>query len=278
MKLWRHERALLLLQVGMLAVLVVRAGVSHPATLTIFTILAVHVAVLMLLVPRTSRVAVILRLGSAYPVALALYGSFSAVTPAVGFPLWDAPLLAADRAVFGETPALLLQPIIHPLLTELMSACYLSYHFYLHGLLVLETLKPRERALAFAESLFTAFAVGYAGYFLFPAVGPLASSFSVPLEGGVVTGLNSALVARGGAVFDAFPSLHVLITFTLLAHDARHTRRRFWCMVPVVAGLVMSTVYLRYHDVADLLAGALIFAALEWGACHSIHRRTIRSG
>lgn len=265
--LWRQERALLALQAVMLALLVARAGVGHVATGALGLILGAHGVTLALVVPRSSRWMQVVRLASAYPVALGLYSSFAIVTPALGFPLQDAGLLALDEALFGQTPALLTQPWVRPWLTEVLSACYFSYHLYLHGLLVVETLKPLPRAHALHEVLFTAFAVGYAGYLFVPAMGPLSilgSAFTVPLQGGVLTALNDAVVARGGAGYDAFPSLHVLMTCVLLAHDARHARWRFMLMLPVCLGLFVSTVYLRYHYVVDLIAGFGVFLLVRW--------------
>jgi len=265
--MWRQERALLVLQGVMLALLVARAGVGHGATWRVGLILVAHAVTLAVVVPRSSRWAQLVRLASAYPVALGLYSSFAVVTPALGFPLRDSALLALDEALFGQTPALLTQSWVRPWLTEVLSACYFSYHLYLHGLLVVETLKPLPRAHALHEVLFTAFAVGYAGYLFVPAMGPLSllgPAFTVPLQGGVMTALNDAVVARGGAGYDVFPSLHVLITCVLLAHDARHARRRFLFMLPVCLGLFVSTVYLRYHYVVDLMAGFGVFVLLQW--------------
>jgi hypothetical protein len=265
--LWRHERALLVLQGVMLCLLVARAGVGHRATGFVGLVLVAQAVTLAIVVPRASRWAQLVRLGSAYPVALALYSSFAIVTPALGFPLRDMGLLALDEALFGQTPALLTQPWVRPWLTEVLSACYFSYHLYLHGLLVVETLKPLPRAHALHEALFSAFAVGYAGYLFVPAMGPLSvmgSAFTVPLQGGWMTALNDAVVARAGAGYDVFPSLHVLITCVLLAHDARHARWRFFLMLPVCLGLFVSTVYLRYHYVVDLFAGLGVFLAIRW--------------
>ena len=71
------------------------------------------------------------------------------------------------------------------------------------------------------------------------------------------------LMGWGSSGFDVFPSLHVTITCVLLAHDWVEVRRRFWVMVGPVAGLVVSTVYLRYHYGLDVLAGAILFLVLK---------------
>jgi membrane-associated phospholipid phosphatase len=50
-----------------------------------------------------------------------------------------------------------------------------------------------------------------------------------------------------------------------LAFDRRHSRRRFRLFLVPVVGLWLSTVYLRYHYLVDLLAGFAL-AALAWRA------------
>lgn len=256
---WRHEWALLSVEVLLASLLALR---MHPAALQMVALLVVHLAVIVCIRPGT-RVTQWVRLASAYPVALVLYRAFSVVTPALGLPLQDAHLLALDRALFGETPAVRMQGWHAPWLTELMSACYLAYHAYLHGALLLESVKPLERALRVFDAVFIAFAVGYVGYLLVPATGPAEALFSTRIEGGAITRINAEVVARGGAVFDAFPSLHVLITLVLLAQDWRNARARCLAMVPVTTGLVLSTMYLRYHYAVDLVAGVVLFAMVE---------------
>ena len=110
------------------------------------------------------------------------------------------------------------------------------------------------------------FAVGFAGYLLVPALGPARAYpelFRGPLPGGNVARMISELVAAGSSGYDVFPSLHVFITCILLDHDWRKVRSRFWMLVIPSLGLLMSTVYLRYHYGVDVLAGFLLFIALR---------------
>jgi hypothetical protein len=245
-------------------VLAVRAGPLHPATLRTAGCLLLLVATVLLLRGRPGTLWQKLRLACAYPVTLGLYGVTALVAPALGLPLWDEALLALDEALVGTTPALALEPLVHPWATEVLSACYLSYHLYLHGMLLAALLGPLEVARRLAAPLFTTFALGYAGYVLVPAVGPVVSMaprFQTPLAGGPIT--TAWVVAQGGAVYDVLPSLHVPITCVLLAHDAREAPRRFRLMLPVAPGLLISTVYLRYHYLVDLVAALLLFGAVE---------------
>ena len=157
-----------------------------------------------------------------YGFTLAFYTAVEWIVPALGRSPWDAQLLAGDRALFGETPAARFAP--SPGWTDLMSACYLSYHLYLHGALAWAALRV-ERAERLTRPLFLAFALGMAGYLLVPATGPAIAwpeLFTAPLPGGAMSALNHAIISRGTSLYDVFPSLHVLMTLVLLDHDWRH--------------------------------------------------------
>lgn len=265
---WAHEWAQGLLVLVLLTALLLRVGPLHPATLLLAGIAAFQIGVVLALRGAASPLWRKLRLASAYPVALALFSAPKLVVPALGLPVHDEALLGIDRALFGETPAVRLAPLARPWLTELMSACYLSYHLYFHGALAYALMQPVEKARRLFEWMFTALPAGVAGYLLVPARGPLkamAEHFAAPLTGGSITAVNDWIVRNGSAVYDVFPSLHVFMTCVLLDHDRREHPLRFKAMLPVTVGLVASTVYLRYHYAIDLLAGLGWFLAARLG-------------
>jgi membrane-associated phospholipid phosphatase len=267
-RLWAHEAAQGLLALGLLVWLGVDAGLSHPATGMIAGVVLFQAVVILALRNAASPLLQKLRLASAYVVGLALFSAPRLVVPALGLPSRDGLLLGLDRALWGETPAVLLAPFARPWFTELMSACYLSYHLYFHGALAYALWQPLEKGRRLFEWMFTALPMGIAGYLLVPAMGPLKAlteHFGAPLTGGPITTLNDWVVQHGSAVYDVFPSLHVLMTCVLLEHDRREHPLRFQWMLPVAVGLVLSTVYLRYHYAMDLLAGFLWFVAVRLG-------------
>ena len=261
-RLWAHEVAQGGLALVLWGLLVLRVGPLHPASLLMGGVAGFQVVAVAVLRGKA-------RLASAYVVGLLLFSAPRLVVPALGLPVRDELLLSVDRAIFGETPAVLLEPYARPWLTELMSACYFSYLVYFHGALGYALLQPVEKGRRLFEAMFTALPAGVVGYLLVPAVGPLkamAGSFTQPLLGGPITALNDLVVSNGSAVYDVFPSLHVFMTCVMLDHDRREHPRRFKGMLPVAAGLVLSTVYLRYHYAVDLLAGFAWFlgARLSW--------------
>ena len=60
------------------------------------------------------------------------------------------------------------------------------------------------------------------------------------------------------AKYDAFPSLHVLMTLVLLGVDWHHWRWRFWIMLPFTLLMVAATLALRLHYAVDLVAGSVL--------------------
>lgn len=143
-----------------------------------------------------------------------------------------------------------------------MSASYLFYHVYLLVAVIHALWSPEAVRARLATYLGIAFAVGLPSYLLVPAVGPRSAFpaiFSDPLAGGAVSSWTAYLVDRGSSVYDAFPSLHVMITLVLLDFDWRCCRRRFFVAVAPAAALGISTMYLRHHYAVDLVAGVIWF-------------------
>lgn len=208
------------------------------------------------------------RLLLAYVATFFFYASVKDTVPALGLETRDAWLLSLDARVFeGSTPSVWLQRWSVPWVNEVFSAAYLAFHGYLHLAMVWAVVGSREKAEGFFGQVFSAYVPGIVGYYLVPAVGPVAAFpelFTVPIEGGWLTRLNAAVVANGSSTYDLFPSLHVFITLVLLGHDARANPRRFRWMVPVAVLLVLSTLVLRYHYAVDLLAGVVWFGAFQW--------------
>jgi membrane-associated phospholipid phosphatase len=108
--------------------------------------------------------------------------------------------------------------------------------------------------------------VSYVGYFLVPALGPrfaLASQQTLTLE---TTSLSRAISMTIDQLertkFDVFPSGHTMIAAAVLLVAWKRARRAFWALLPVGTGLIVSTVYCRYHYVVDVLAGLALAVAV----------------
>jgi membrane-associated phospholipid phosphatase len=57
---------------------------------------------------------------------------------------------------------------------------------------------------------------------------------------------------------DCMPSGHTQIVLIVLYLAHRYEKFLFYIFFPIICGLILSTVYLRYHYVIDLFVGATI--------------------
>jgi membrane-associated phospholipid phosphatase len=179
----------------------------------------------------------------------------------------DPQLIAIDFALFGVHPTVWLEQVTVPWLTEYMQLAYVTYYFL--PFIVAAPLY-RQRQLRQFRMLLCALMLGYYGsyllYFLTPARGPrfyLADAQTIPLQGWMFTSFcQRALDVLEGVQRDAFPSGHTAVALIALVMVARYRRHWSPILLITVVSLLISTVYLRYHYVIDVLAG-ILFA----GAC-----------
>ncbi len=174
----------------------------------------------------------------------------------------DQTLIQIDRYLFGIDPTLWMQQWIVPWLTDLLSLAYLSYYFLPVALVLVLYLKDRPGLYPALFVLTLGYYISFIGYILFPAVGPryaMTSLYTVPLQGSFITdfvrdGLNAIEHNRR----DCMPSGHTQIALMVLCLAYRYEKTALYIFLPLVCGLVLSTVYLRYHYVIDLLAGTTL--------------------
>ncbi|MBW8057112.1 MAG: phosphatase PAP2 family protein [candidate division NC10 bacterium] len=200
-----------------------------------------------------------------YPVifVLILFDSFADLLPWASPIERDALLIQLDRALLGFHPTVWLERFIHPVLTELLTWAYASYYFL--PVILAVALYWRGKEWDFDRAVFgmvLCFYFSYVGYFLVPAVGPrftLAHLQTVDLHGVFVADtIRETLNALERFKHDAFPSGHTAVVLVVLVYAWQFVRGLFWVFLPLVVGLILSTVYLRFHYVIDVLAGILL--------------------
>ena len=201
------------------------------------------------------------RLIGIYLLLWAMYAGSSGVIGWLGLPLRHRELLAADVWLFGATPAVAMQGWLPAWGNDALSLGYLGYHFYLHWFLLEALVGDGTWRKMAGDLLLGTFAAGIAGYLIFPAATPEAAFpelFRAPVQGHTLTRWNAHLNAAMAAKYDAFPSLHVLMTLVLLGVDWHHWRWRFWIMLPFTLLMVAATLALRLHYAVDLVAGSVL--------------------
>lgn len=175
----------------------------------------------------------------------------------------DPLLIRLDYLIFGNHPTVMLEKIMHPLLTDALQIAYTTYYFMPISLGIILMSKKKE---AFQRSLFLilfCFYLSYLGYILFPAIGPrftIDHLQTMELQGFIVTEPIQDLLNRlEGIKRDAFPSGHTAVALMVLYCAYRFEKSFFRMCLPIVAALIFSTVYCRYHYVVDVVAGFILF-------------------
>jgi membrane-associated phospholipid phosphatase len=183
----------------------------------------------------------------------------------------DPALARLDLAIFGQPPGVLLEHAIHPVLTTVLQLCYTSYYFLPIALcLILWFSRERGKFDRAVFGITLGFFASYIGYLLVPALGPrvyIHNAFTHDLmRGPLATGINNTLNMLEGENRDAFPSGHTEIVLIVLYYAWAYRRWFFWLGLPLVTGLIFSTVYLRYHYFVDVAAGVALAPLCVWAA------------
>jgi membrane-associated phospholipid phosphatase len=195
------------------------------------------------------------------------YLTLRALLPALHPELLDARLVAIDRVLFGQTPAIWLDRFANPHTVEWFAFFYYSYYWILGGYLIGTLLFDdgrRRYELLLGAALVAA--VGHAGYTFVPGVGPWAYSeltFQHQLSGGPWWGRVLDAVTSAGAQLDIFPSLHTGFSLLCGLHAFRYRNERPFSYVWLatlfaVLNIIIATVFLRWHYGIDLIAGGLL--------------------
>jgi membrane-associated phospholipid phosphatase len=175
-------------------------------------------------------------------------------------PRWqDARLIAFDLWLTGVRPSIWLEQFTTPVRNDFMQFTYITYFTYL---LVLGGILYYRKDFRGYWSVMTYSAVAYAiGYLIaisFPIESPwfaMAGSWNGELRGGPFTAVINYIEHFGRVRGAAFPSEHVAGSFAALWGAWRHRRWLFWIMLPLVLCMCASTIWGRYHYIADIFGG-----------------------
>ena len=175
-------------------------------------------------------------------------------------PSWqDAKLIAFDYWLTGVHPALWLEKFATPARNDFFQFAYLTYFTYL--LIVGGVLYWRRDWEAYwATMTYSAagYAIGYCIAMIFPIESPwfaMAGMWYGDLQGGPFTATVNFIEHFGRVRGAAFPSQHVAGSVAALWGAWRDRRWLFWTLLPLALCMCVSTVWGRYHYVADVLAG-----------------------
>jgi len=184
-------------------------------------------------------------------------------------PHWqDAKLIAFDYWLTGVHPSVWLEQFATPGRNDFMQFAYLTYFVYL---VVLGGILYYRREWHAYWSVMTFSMVGYSiGYMIamsFPIESPwfaMAGWWKAPLNGGPLTATINFIEHYGKVRGAAFPSEHIAGSVAVLWGAWRFRRWLFWVMLPLALLMFVSTIWGRYHYIADILGGIVTGTLGYW--------------
>lgn len=191
--------------------------------------------------------------------------------------LYDELFIKIDRAICGDNPTHLTLQFANPYLTEFLQFCYMTFFFMpiIHGIELHIRKKNTEFDLLLRNILF-GFYLSYLLYFFLPAIGPRFilhdfTTLSKELPGVFLTEFFRSVVNTGGGIInaaippemqvhrDCMPSGHTMMTLINIYLSFKFKSKLRYVFLVIGSGLIFATVYLRYHYVIDVIAGAVFF-------------------
>ena len=239
-------------------------SVRHRPTAWIF--LAAHVAAvafILVLSRYSSRPALVVRHWYALIYVPFCYKEIPYIISALGLPGVDSLLARWDLAMWKSDPVFWPDALQNPFLTEFLQLVYFMFipSVIIWGFLYWYQRPSREFRLCTFLVVAT-FLITYLGYIILPARGPRFMDYAAhhpALQGlWAFRFFQGGLDSLEGWQYDCFPSGHVAVTI-VCAYATRKLPRLIFLIYCIFAGLIaFSTIYLRYHYMIDVLAGALL--------------------
>jgi membrane-associated phospholipid phosphatase len=152
------------------------------------------------------------------------------------------------------------------LLSEYLHFCYLSFYGLLYGVPLYFYLQ--HETLWFEKSIFMMlllFFLCYITHSWIPVCGPrnLFDKINDHRSDGVCFKLVHTILAKGSTHGTAFPSGHTGIATVVLLITWYAETPLFYYLLPLGLGLIVSTIYGRFHYMLDLIAG-LFYAGVAF--------------
>lgn len=170
---------------------------------------------------------------------------------------YDDVVQGWEDGIFGTSPALwLCERWPSRALSEGVHACYAAFHLMVPGL-ALALVRARGDLEGLRDRNTLIWLTGFLFYLFFPVAGPRPLYPPLPPElHGPAYRLCHYLAGTGAAAAAAFPSLHAALSTLVCRLAVRWRPRLAWLVVPLTLGVLLGTVYGRFHYAVDTLAGA----------------------
>ncbi len=219
-----------------------------------------------------------------YPVLLYpfLYRATGALNQLFYHGYLDPVFHRLDERIFGFAPGFrFMAAFPFPMVSELFYAAYFSFYLMIVGVGLALFLRSRAEFQHYISVVSFVFYVCYLTYVFLPVVGPRIYypdlvGFVLPPDAIPADVPEFPAAVRAGPFFQimaliyrhfeapgaAFPSSHVAVALVTVYFSFRYLRRIRWLHLAAAILLCFATVYCRYHYAVDVVAGALVAAAL----------------
>jgi membrane-associated phospholipid phosphatase len=227
-----------------------------------------------------SRIPYIFRSFYILPVGYMMYAQVHNYIPLVHPENFDKLLASWDHAIFGIDPTHWIYRFANPVLTEYFQIWYNFFQLMLVVPAVGFFAGGRSREFrVYAMMLLLGFYASYLLYFILPAIGPrfeLHDFFATDKElpGLLLTKPFRDFINAGNGITpdmrnpydvvnrDCMPSGHTMLSVLGILLSWRFRSRWRWLITIGGISIIISTIYLRYHYVVDLMAGATLAVIL----------------
>lgn len=222
------------------------------------------------------RIAHIVRSFYILPVGYMMYAQVHNYIPLINPGNFDPVLASWDRALFGVNPTEWIYRFAHPLLTEYFQIWYNFFQLMLvvPAIAFYANNQMREFRIV-AMTLLFGFYLSYLLYFFMPAIGPRFEvhdfySIDRELPGVFLTSPFREFINAGNNITpdmenpydvvnrDCMPSGHTMLSVLAILLAWHYRSRWSWFITIGGISVVISTIYLRYHYVVDLMAGTAL--------------------
>ncbi len=245
---------------GFLLILTVR---RHPSPLLFLTGHVAAIGIILALRRYSSRMALVARHWYALVYLPFCYKEVPHIVSRLGLSSVDFTLARWDLAMWKTDPVFWPDALQNPFLTECLQ---LVYFMFIPSVIILGILYWYQRTsqeFRYCTFLVVAtFLISYLGYVVLPARGPRFMPYAS--QHPALQGLwffrffQGTLDSLEGVQYDCFPSGHVGVMIVCAYAARKLLPPIFWTFCIFAALITLSTIYLRYHYMIDVLAGALL--------------------
>lgn len=181
---------------------------------------------------------------------------------------FDDSIVRFEQRVFKENPCFYISNRLNFVwVSEFLHFCYFSFYLMIYGVPLYFYVVGQYSQFyqcVFAELLL--FFVSYLTHSFIPVSGPrtLFAKIEGPSSQGLFYKIVHKVLADHSTHGTAFPSSHVGTAFLLILLTWHFHTPLFYFLLPFASGLIISTVYGRFHYLTDALFGMGYACLVYW--------------